>query len=233
MGKKPIAIGYSSQIDGSGELLTYPDVYKNVTQEDVKDAIDIEKTIIHVKSLIERGYYAIAKALDEFERRRLYLARGFDTFSAWCESDDVDIGYRLAHDMLRIVREAVPALGDGVDLDAYGISKARALLPLLADENGKEKLQQAFEDTAQLTVKDTNQYVKEIRGIAKPIDEDPPAIFSGTLQRGESYHKLIIRRNGANPYSCGTLTIRVEDWPRWEERFGGFVFTKGEGSSSV
>lgn len=229
--KQPIAIGYSSQIDGSGELLRYPDVYKNVTQEDVKDANAIEQNIRNLKQAVERGYLAIAYQLDEFERRHLYLARGYDSFRAWANSPEIDIGYRLAHDMLRIVREAAPVLGDEV-LDDYGISKARALLPLLSDQNGEEKLQKAFDATAQLTVKDTHQYVKEVRGIAKPIEEDEPAIFAATVQRGESYHKVTIRRTGSNPYPCGTISIAVEDWPRWEERFGGFVSIKDSTASA-
>lgn len=161
-----------SIIGSSGELETYRDPYGVVSQEDVQAAIDLEQKIINERHAIDVGYLRIALDLAQFNERKLYLARGYPSFRDWTDSPEIRIGYRLAHDLLRIVNEAIPILEKHDAMDALpSISNMRDLLPILADDNAEEKFIEAAYTVKDLTNREAKDAVRQIRGIQRDYDE--------------------------------------------------------------
>ena len=216
-------------IDGSGELVAYADHFKDVTQEDAEYAEALETHIISVAGNVTVGYLQMAKALSEFEEKKYYKARGFESFRAWADSPNLKgIGYRTAHDLIRIYRDILPVLAKHDAMDAMPLiqsGKMRAILPILGDENAEEKIIDAVYTIKDLTTKDSYAAINEIRGKKDSFEEgDLPTIFKAKVLYGESYHKVIITAMaGDDIYQVGMLSIKPKDWPRWEERFGRFV----------
>jgi hypothetical protein len=176
------------------------------------------------------NFFRLAELLDTFEKSKGYLGCGFSSFKLWLSSEEVDISYRVAMDLLRIRRELVPALeASGVDAQAalmeVGVSKARAALPLLNEEGGEEQAVELLTDQAPfLTWSDTRQAVRELQGKATPIDQPSPAIFKANVKRqGDSYRVEIYGSDGVAYERLGVLQINARWWPRWNERFGKFV----------
>lgn len=182
-----------SIIGSSGELETYRDPYGVVSQEDVQAAMELEQKIINERNAIDVGYLRIALDLAQFSERKLYLARGYPTFRAWADSPEVKIGARLAHDLLRIVNEAIPILEKYDAMEALPpISNMRDLLPILADNDAEEKFIEAAYTVKDLTNREAKDAIRQIRGIQREYDEKTPAIFQAKVRRGESYHQVTI-----------------------------------------
>ena len=211
-----------SVIGSDGELETYRDPYGDVSQQDVADAQALEEKIISQRKAIDVGYLTIALDLATFQERKLYLARGYPTFRAWADSPELGVGARLAHDLIRIVNEAIPILERHDALDALPpISNMRDLLPILADANAEEKFVEAAYQVKDLTNREAKDAVRQIRGIERPYDEKQPAIFKAIVVRGESFNAITITcGDGSDYYKVGTLFIKPEHWPRWASRFG-------------
>ena len=211
-----------SIVGSDGELETYHDPYGEVTDLDVEAAINLETKIINQRKAIDVGYLTIALDLAKFQERKLYLARGYSTFRAWADSPEISIGWRLAHDLIRIVNEAIPILERNNALDALPpISNMRDLLPILADDDAESKFVEAAYQVKELTNREAKDAVRQIRGIERPYDEPQPAIFKASVIRGESFHSVTIHCSDGNDfYKAGTLFIKPEHWPRWASRFG-------------
>ena len=214
-----------------GELVAYEDHFSNITPEDAAFAEELENGILKMASTISVGYLQIARALNEFDEKKLYKARGYETFKLWANSPNLHgIGYRTARNLIRIYREAVPifARHDKMDLlPLIQTSKMQALLPILGDEDAEDKFIEAAYQIKDKTIKDSYAIIDEIRGKKNKYDESLPTVFSAQVQYGESFHKLRITAIGEDDiYDCGTLNIKARDWWRWEERFGRFLEVK-------
>jgi hypothetical protein len=214
-----------------GELVAYDDHFKDITPEDAAFAEERELTILKQAGHISRSFLMIAQLLSEFEEKKLYKARGYETFKLWANSPNLHgIGYRTARNLIRIYREAVPifARHDKMDLlPLIQTSKMQALLPILGDEDAEDKFIEAAYQIKDKTIKDSYAIIDEIRGKKNKYDESMPTVFSAQVQYGESYHKVRITAIGEDDiYDCGTLNIKARDWHRWEERFGRFVEVK-------
>ena len=202
-----------------------------VQPEDAAFAEELENGILKMASTISVGYLQIARALNEFDEKKLYKARGYETFKLWANSPNLHgIGYRTARNLIRIYREAVPifARHDKMDLlPLIQTSKMQALLPILGDEDAEDKFIEAAYQIKDKTIKDSYAIIDEIRGKKNKYDESLPTVFSAQVQYGESFHKLRITAIGEDDiYDCGTLNIKARDWWRWEERFGRFLEVK-------
>jgi hypothetical protein len=209
-----------SFIDSDGSLVRYEDPYV-VTEEQFIEAVALEEQIIAVRGDIDKHFLVLGRLLDTFDKRSGFLARGYPTFKAWVQSPEIDLSYRTAHDLLRIVREVLPLLGPREAIPS--VSKLRELLPLLADDDGQQKFLETFDSTQQATVRDTREAVREARGQSS-VAAAFPAIFKAEVTRGDVYHRVRITcLTGVDQYRVGDLLIKPEHWSRWEGRFGEFV----------
>jgi hypothetical protein len=215
-------------IDSSGELVAYSDAFKGITEEDVTKAEILEAEIINAAGQISAGYLKIAKKLHEFKEDKYYLALGYESFRAWADSPNLKgIGYRTAHDLIRIYTDIVPILARHEALDALPFvqsGKMRAILPILGDEDAEQKIIDAVYTVKDLTTKDSYAAINEIRGKKDFYDDDLDTVFKAKVFYGESYHKVIVTAvNNDDVYQVGMLQIKLKDWPRWEQRFGRFI----------
>ena len=208
-------------MDSDGSIVTYKDDYV-VTEQEYNEAQELEQHIMAVRQDIDKDFLILGHLLDQFEKKRGYIAKGYPSFRAWVSSPEIDLSYRTAHDLLRIVREVLPILGPRESIPS--VSKLRELLPILADDNGAEKFLTTFEQTADATVRDTRDAVKEVRGQLRPIDQPHPAVFRARVTRGEEFHRVAVTCiTGVDQYNVGELRIKPEHWSRFEDRFGTFV----------
>lgn len=224
----------SHQIGGDGALERYADPFKNVTQEDVQLAQAAEVQVLQAKADVELGFAKMAFLLDKIEEQKLYRALGYERFKDWVESPDIEISERVAQDLIRIRRQVVPMLGDGAEgkIGDIGISKVRAMLPLLRDQGGEERFQELTDrllDPAQpkLTWNDVRAEVKRLRGQEKAIDARYPAIFKARVTKGDPFYRVRIAcMDGVDTYDVtahGPVLVKPEHWPRFEALFGEFV----------
>lgn len=227
-----LAPGTSWQIDSDGSLVAYADPFKNVTADLAELAEQAEAQIVQTKDSIEVEFLRLAYLMDEFERRSLYLARGYETMKAWTESPEIEISWRVAQDLIRIRREVLPLLedtyGDATTalsaVVAAGISKVRAALPLLRDPDKASDFIEVVEAAPSMPWNDVRNEVKERRGIARPLDEAFPVLFRGQIKLFDDYANIrVFAIDGTTSEQMGTLRIRREWLPRFEERFGSLI----------
>lgn len=208
-------------IDSDGSVVKYEDPYV-VTEDEYNIATELEARIIDVRQDIDKDFLVLAQLLDMFESNNGHIARGYPSFRAWVSSPEIDLSYRVAHDLLRIVREVLPILGEREEIPS--VSKLRELLPLLADEQGEEKFLDTFDRTQNTTVRDTREIVKEVRGQPTAIEQEHPAIFRAAVTRGEVFHRVVVTCvTGTDQYRVGELQIKPAHYARFEQRFGAFV----------
>lgn len=214
-----------SIIGSDGNIERYSDDFAQVTPELIQKAKQSQLEILNYKSTIEQSYLRLGQELAQFKQENMHLALGYNSFRAWADSPEISIGYRLCMNLIRIVSEVLPILVEHDAIDAVStVSNMSAILPILADENAEEKIVEAAYTVKDLTNRDAIEYVKEIRGQARDINEATPAIFHAKLRRGESFHTVqVFCGNGQDYYEVGTLRIRPADWPRFEARFGRFI----------
>lgn len=224
--------GTSWQIDGSGELIGYDDPFKNVTNDLAELAEQAEAEIIQTKDTIEVEFLRLAYLIDEFDSRRLFLARGYESMKAWTESPEIEISWRVAQDLIRIRREVIPLLKDTYgDPDAAhravveaGISKVRAALPLLRDKGKTDDFIEVIEAAPNMPWNDVRNEVKERRGMARPLDEAFPVLFRAEIKLYDEHANIrVYAIDGTSTEQLGTLRIRREWLPRFEERFGSLI----------
>jgi hypothetical protein len=220
---------YYTIIDSDGALVSYPDPYAGVTDQTVERAEEVERLLLAAKSDVEMGFMKMAIALDVIEREQLYRSRGYETMRQYVEGPEVDLNWRTATDMIRISREVLPLYESHPDLPTVkelGVSKVRALLPLLRLPDGEErfvaKAQQVTE--ADWTWKDTVAEVKAERGLATDPSKPLPVVFMAKVTVGEETTRVKVTGSDGNRHKdCGVLMIPNAWWPRWESRFGRFV----------
>lgn len=219
-------------VDGSGELVPFHDPFKNITPEDAAVAERTENAIIETKQGIERNFLKLAYLLDLFDANELYKGCGFEDMRSWAMSQKIELSWKVVQDLLRIRREMIPVLTEQTGseeqaqqvLITAGVSKARAALPLLRDEDGEEKVSELIERAPELTWNDVRAEVKRLRGIEEPIDKRFPAIFKARARQGDEFTRLDISvMDGGTVERCGTLNIRNRYMPRWDDRFGEFI----------
>lgn len=222
----------SWQLDETGGLVGYADHFKHVTQEDAANAVEWENKILTAKVEIEAGFLKLCYMLDIFDRERFYLARGYETMKAWAESPEIELSWRVVQDLIRIKREAIPALeatvGDDGTVERMilqaGISKVRAALPLLSDETTKDDFAEVIDLAPQMPWNDVRQEVKERRGLALAVGEQRPVLFKGAITVYDDHATITIYAiDGTTSESIGKLRVKKLWLPRFEERFGKLV----------
>lgn len=222
----------SWMIDSGGELVAYPDPFKRVDQEAVVAAEEAEYSIRITKAKIEGHFVSLGGQLDEFETKRLYLARGYETMKDWSESPEIELSWRVVQDLLRIQRQVLPLLTQQLGsedaaiaaLVSVGVSKVRAALPLLRDDQTADQFAEVMSIAPSLPFRALVNEVKFRRGIETPDDGRKPALFMARVSRGEAFHRVTITcTDGVEAYEVGKLTIKPRHWARFESRFGDFV----------
>lgn len=202
-------------------------MFADVTSEDVERAEVVEDKIIQAKAVIELGFFALAEMVEEFDRKKLYKARGFERFKDWVESPQIEISWRVAQDLIRIQREVVPMLAqhsDGQNLQELithaGVSKVRALLPLLSDPSTHDDFTELIVDAPDMTWRDLREEVKVRRGVSGSIEDGHLAMFNSFIKsdQGDFYKVEITGSDGNNMDVLGTLMVRKAWWTRWENR---------------
>lgn len=207
---------------GSGELELYPDITKGIDQETVEYADKMEKYIIYMLGTIRTGSLNVGHALVMFRDNEYYRARGYDTFDAWADSPELGLGRQTAKYLMRIVENIVPVLeNEGLDPDEYPTSTLRAMLPLLTEEDAENKILEAAYAVKDLTTKDANAIIREMRG----VDNTEPAIVKAYVTMGDSTHKInaMLWRPDGTFVKLGTWYVPVEDYARVEQLFGRHV----------
>jgi len=211
-------------IGSDGSLERYPDPYANVTAEMLAEAEKAEAEIIKRRNRIEQSFMEMSFLLDDFDRNEYYRARGYASLWEWAEDSTIEIGRRVALDLLRVVREVIPVLTKDNDFETAvkmlaeaKISKTRTLLPLLSDGMEDEFLD-LMERAPDMTWKDVRREVKMLR---KGDDGDKmPAVFKAKVRRGEKVTRYQVSVLDGQKFSdCGVLMIPNEYAPRWNERF--------------
>jgi hypothetical protein len=227
-----LAPGTSWQIDGTGELIAYDDPFKNVTKDLAEVAQKAEDEIRQTKDTIEVEFLRLSYMLDEFDRQGLYLARGYETMKAWAESPEIELSWRVTQDLIRIGREVLPLLKESYgDSDRAhraiveaGVSKVRAALPLLRDGDKNEDFIEIIEAAPSLPWNDVRNEVKERRGMARALDETFPVLFRAEIKLYDEHANIrVFAIDGTTTDQLGTLRIRREWLPRFEERFGSLI----------
>lgn len=211
-------MSYSIIQEGTGELLSFPDPFKEVTEDDVTVARVLEQEVLYFKGQIEKSFILMGKALIEFRDAKGYLALGFESMSLWCQSDSVDISYSQAKSLIRIVEDLLPILTEAGVQPLTSVSKMRELLPLISE--GKD-LAEAAEAIRDLKIIDAKEVIREIRGLAEP---EEGTIFKAYVTKRVNENDVKIMCYGRERvYVMGTLRIHQNDMARWMERFGRFL----------
>lgn len=219
-------------IGGDGALEKYSDAFKGVSEDDVKLAERVEERIVLEKQNISQSFQKLAVYLELFERERLYLARGYSSLRLWSSGPDIDLSYRLVHDLIRIQRELLPTLGPGGDeaIAAIGISKARELLPLMNEGMEEQAIELVTNgDAAALTWTDLRQEIKRIRGVDVPFDQRRGPLFYARVRTGEVKTRISIRgSDGVGVEEFGVLQIPNAWATKFIERFSNLVEFESE-----
>lgn len=213
----PIEPRNQSFIDSDGSLQTYSDPYGNVKQEDVDKAIFFENKVRQALGAIQAAYIAAGQALDVIEAERLYLARGYPTFKDWLRSPEIGISYRLAHDLIRIVREALPVLMNRNAMDLLpNVSIMRSLLPVL--ESGEDQFIAAAQAVQGKTVEDAHREIARIQGRAD--DTDP--FIKGFIRTYNDVHTIkFIYYTTQETFDLGELRLTTEQLREFRRVFRG------------
>lgn len=217
-------------VGSSGEMEIYHDPYVEMTTELAQEAEHAEHEIIKRRDRVEQSFLEMAFLLDDFEANEYYLARGYPSFKTWTEDPSVEIGYRVAADLLRITREVMPVLEQDRTADEAiatianaKISKTRALLPLLSEGKDAEFVEM-MDMAPEMTLRDLNREVRMIRSGDDENGDALPAVFKAFVRRGDKRTRYkIIMVNGQITEDVGTLSIPNEYTSRWTERFGHFL----------
>lgn len=222
----------SWMIDSSGELVAYPDPFKHVDQAQADAAIEAEHSIRMTKVQIEGHFVSLGFKLDEFDRNRMFLARGYESMRLWAESPEIELSWRVVQDLLRIQRHVLPLLTEQLGseeaaitaLVSVGISKVRALLPLLRDDQTAAQFSEVIAFAPSIPFRALVNEVKSRRGVESVDDGRRPAVFMAKVSKGESFHRVTITcTDTIEVYEVGKLHIKPKHWARWEARFGDFV----------
>lgn len=202
-----------------GSLEFYPDTYQ-IPLADVAASEKMEQFIINEQRNIKMSFLRIGAALNIFDQKKLYLGRGLPSMRAWLESPEIEISYRLAHDLMRIAGELLPRIGDRVE--NIPVSTLREVLPMLSDGSGDEAILEILDDVEGLSTRDAKKMIRERRGVETG---KPPVIFHGEVQEGSTFHRIKITRAGddGDIYEVGTINIRPSDFKFWQDRFGSFI----------
>lgn len=206
-----------SIIGSDGTLEQYNDAFGDVTEEDVEAAIRLENEIKKHGRTIELSYLKLARDLSEFNKKEYYKARGFESFKTWADSPELSVGYRTAQNLLRVADELMPTLVElGLTDELPPIGIMYNLLPLLNDENPKEKIRQAVTSVGGLSFRDAKEVIRGIRGLAASTDV---VKFSAKLKLGPSTNSfdLFVSTPDGDYYKAGTLSIKRDEWPVWEK----------------
>lgn len=219
-------------IDSDGSLVQYADPFKSVDEAKAQRAQQAELDIRITKARIEGNFLGLAIRLDEFDRERLYLGRGYETMRDWAESPEIELSWRVVQDLIRIRRVVMPMIEAQVGgedeaiqvLAQAGISKIRAALPLLRDDQTKDRFFEVVEQAHHMPYKAVVAEVKALRGHEPSINDRNPVVFMARVQRGDAYHRVTVTcSDGVDIYEAGKLAIKPSHWGRWEARFGDFV----------
>lgn len=202
-----------------GSLEFYPDTYQ-IPLADVDASEKMEQFIINEQRNIKMSFLKIGAALNVFEQKKLYLGRGLPSMRAWLDSPDIEISYRLAHDLMRIASELLPKIGDRVE--NIPVSTLREVLPMLSDGSGDESILELLDDVEGLSTRDAKKVIRERRGVKTG---SPPVIFHAEVKEGGAFHRIKITRAGEDGdiYEVGTVNIRPSDFKFWQDRFGSFI----------
>lgn len=214
-------------IGSGGELEQYVDAYK-LTKEQIDEAEECENAILETKKSIENGFLTIGALLMHMEDNKLYLGRGYPTFKAYANSSALGMNYRMAHDLVRIVREVGPKLESareqGRNIPLPSMSNMRAALPMLSENLTDDEFLDVLEDIEPLTVSDANKYIRERRGLGTNENE---VTFHARVHKGEVYNTVTIKRSGLDgdiyEMTAAPLKIKPKDFAKFIDRFGYFV----------
>src|SRR5687768_1803667 len=127
--------------DGTPER--YHDAFASVDEAMIERAAEVQDQILNAAGHLELHYLRLAKGLSTFKREKLYLAVGYESFKEWADSPELkQVGYRVAHDLVRIADEVLPILEkhERIYEKIPPVSTMRDLLPILADENPEQSL---------------------------------------------------------------------------------------------
>jgi len=216
-------------IEADGSLAIYDNAFADVTPAQAEQAAILENEIRATKGGVEEHFYHLALLLDRFEREKHYLARGYERMKDWCESPEIELSWRVVHDLLRIIRELIPALEtQGLSTEEahrlvreVGISKARAILPLIRVAEARPQLPALVEQAVSLRWRDVVAEVKE------RIETHPKAEairFTAYVVDRPSQARLdIVGTDGMRIERLGTLVIPHEWLPKFISRFSRFV----------
>lgn len=207
---------YSIIDTGTGELISFPDTY-NGQEENYESAVQIQTYIHELQTELDSSFLRLGAALKIMRDQQLYLALGVPSFRAWMNSPELHIGYRLGIDLIRIVEELLPRLGENPTLS---VSAMRELLPLIGTEH-QDTLAEVAETIGDMTVRDAREHIRELRG---GEERTPLVYFRARVEMGETYHRVWITRVGgadADIYEVTTQPLRIKpaDWDRWQSRF--------------
>lgn len=209
-------------VDSDGSLVRYPDPYGDVTPERIETAERLQREVFYHNAQIDRHYFFIGGILSEIKEQEYFRELGFDTFRAWADSPELKgIGWRTAHNLIRITNEVLPIIERHNAFDALpSVSTMVNLLPILSDDNAEEKFIEALYEVKELPVHDAKERIRDLRGIGRTIEDERPAIFKAQVTRGEQFHTIRVWcSTGTDYYEAGTLNIKPRDWPRWEQHF--------------
>jgi hypothetical protein len=215
-------VSYSQIEHGTGELVTYPDEFAGLTQDDHAAAEELQQEVLHYKGQVEANVLRMGMALINFRDAEAYKALGYGSFKLWCQSPEVDISVQQATYLTRIVEELLPRLiAAGVE-PLTSVSKMRELLPMLSEGGDVAEAAEAIRD---LKVLDAKEVVREMRGLEETALD--PAVFKAevTSTGGEwNYLDIVCYDDAKNDaYSMGQLRIKAKHMARWTERFGRFI----------
>lgn len=220
-------------IGSDGGLEVYNDPYFEVTPDAVEQANMYEGQIIQTRNDLTRNFVKLGYYLDEFQRGQFYKAKGYPDFSTWLRSPEIDISTTQANKLIRIKRLIIPLLMENLGIDEgaaiektiqAGVSKLGHILSLIPQGYTDEAVQ-LTEEAPSLTLQDLELMVKSLRmGKEMEIDATFPAMFRGTVRKGEVFSRIKIDMlNGVTVESCGYLTIRNVFLQRFLDRFGDLV----------
>lgn len=207
-------------LDSAGSIAIYPDAYQ-LDAADVHDAQETYQNILREQASIKVSFLKIGAYLNAFEERRLYLGLGLPSMRAFLSSDQIEISYRLAHDLMRIAKELAPRIGAD-NIAKIPMSTLRELLPMLSDGSSDDDIMELVDDVQPLSTRDAKALIRERRG----VDEgNPPVIFFANVSVGGVYNEVSITRAGEDGdiYEVGKLRIKPEDFKHWQSRFSSFI----------
>ncbi len=163
------------------------------------EALFLSEDIQSHRQDIEESFVAIAKSLWQIYKNQYWIELGYSNFKELLCSPEIDLAPSTSYGYSTIGRLIEEGKINEQDVLDIGASKARTLLPVIADEDDKEVVEEWFAKAGELTTLDL---MDEVKG--KPIDR-----YSGSGKLDDLLDELRIKGQGREVFWTERVNLHI------------------------